>query len=152
MLPSDRPPSLLTLHSYLASQVARCGSRRLEAALERHGLLLGHHAILAALGDFGPASQQEIAGRLGVDKSHLSTRIDHLEAAGIATRSPDPQDRRRHRVVLSEAGQVLLDELHSAARASQQPLLEPLTPAERSTLETLLRRVLDANDHAAKAG
>lgn len=147
----ERPPSLLELPSYLASQVARYGGRHLEAALDRHGLLLGHHAILAALGDFGPVSQREIAERLDVDKSHLSGRIDHLESAGLVARTPDPQDRRRHRVVLSEAGSVLLGELQTAARASQRPLMEPLTPAERVALETLLRRVLDANDQANRA-
>ncbi|GII81170.1 MarR family transcriptional regulator [Sphaerisporangium rufum] len=149
---SPRPPSLLALHSYLASQVAKYGTRHLEATLERHGLLLGHHAILTALDDFGPASQRELAGYLRIDKSHLSVRIDHLEAAGLVTRTPDPQDRRRHRVVLGEAGRVLLDRLHAAARVSQRPLLDPLTDAERLTLETLLRRVLDANDQAGEEG
>jgi DNA-binding MarR family transcriptional regulator len=148
----ERPPSLLALPSYLAAQVARHGTRQLEAALDRHGLLLGHHAILATLGDFGAVSQRDIAQRLRVDKSHLSARIDQLESAGLVTRTPDPQDRRRHRVVLSKAGHTLLDQLRTAARASQQPLLEPLTPAERRTLETLLRRVLDANDHPTTAG
>jgi DNA-binding MarR family transcriptional regulator len=148
----ERPPSLLALHSYLASQVARHGSRQLEAALDRHGLLLGHHAILATLGDLGAVSQREIAQRLRVDKSHLSGRINQLESAGLVTRTLDPQDRRRHRVLLSAAGHTLLDELRSAAQASQRRLLEALTPAEAATLEKLLRRVLDANDRPAAAG
>ncbi len=148
----ERPPSLLALHSYLASQVGRRGTRQLEAALDRHGLLLGHHAVLATLDDFGAVSQREIAQRLRVDKSHLSARIDQLASAGLVTRAPDPVDRRRHRVLLSEAGHALLDELRTAAHESQRPLLAPLTPAEAATLEKLLRQVLDATDHPAAAG
>jgi MarR family transcriptional regulator, lower aerobic nicotinate degradation pathway regulator len=146
-----RPPSLLDLPSYLASQVSKFGRRHLEEALAGHGLVLIHHGILAALDDFGPLSQQQLADALDFDKSHLVARIDHLESRGLVTRTQDPADRRRNQVALTQAGQKLITQLRPAARKSQQGFLEGLSPAERKTLISLLRRALDANDAARGA-
>jgi MarR family transcriptional regulator, lower aerobic nicotinate degradation pathway regulator len=143
-----RPPSLLVLPSYLASQVSKYGRRQLEAVLRDHGLLLGHHAVLTALDDFGPSSQQRLADALDFDKSHLVGRLDHLESRGLVTRAQDPDDRRRHQVALTPAGQGLLDELRPVAMQSQKGFLDALTAAEQKTLISLLQRVLAANDAA----
>jgi DNA-binding MarR family transcriptional regulator len=147
----NRPPSLLALPSYLTSQVSKYGRRRLEEVLRDHGLLLGHHAVLAALDDFGPTSQQHLADALDFDKSHLVVRIDHLEDRGLVTRTQDPDDRRRHQVALTPAGRALLDELRPIAAHSQKGFLDALTAAEQKTLISLLRRVLSANDAARQA-
>ena len=143
-----RPPSLLALPSYLASQVSRFGRRHLELVLAEHDLVLIHHGILAALADFGPQSQQQLADSLDFDKSHLVARVDHLAGRGLITRAQDPADRRRNQVALTPAGRKLVDQLRPVAQDSQHSFLEPLTQAERETLITLLRRVLDANDAA----
>jgi len=148
MAASTRPPSLLALPSYLASQVSKFGRSHLEAALAEHDLVLIHHGILGALSDFGPRSQQQLADSLDFDKSHLVARIDHLERRDLIMRAQDPADRRRNQVALTPAGQELVDLLQPVARESQQGFLEALAPAEQRTLISLLRRVLDANDAA----
>ncbi len=141
-----RPPSLLALPSYLASQVSKFGRRQLELALAEHDLVLIHHGVLAALDDFGPLSQQQLADALDFDKSHLVARIDLLESRGLVGRTQDPADRRRNQVALTPAGQELADRLQPIARQSQQGFLQTLGPEEQETLVSLLRRVLDAND------
>ena len=143
-----RPPSLLDLPSYLASQLSKFGRRQLEVALAGDDLALIHHGILAALNDFGPLSQQQLADALDFDKSHLVARIDDLESRGLVTRTQDPADRRRNQVALTPPGQTLLDRLRTVARKSQQGFLEALSPSERKTLISLLRRALEANDAA----
>lgn len=144
----SRPPSLLELPSYTAAQVSKYGRRRLEGVLREHDLRLGHHAILAALDDFGPMSQQQLADSLDFDKSHLVGRIDVLEERRLVTRAQDPDDRRRHRIALTAAGRALLNRLQPVAKQSQKGFLEALTAAEQRTLVSLLRRVLAANDAA----
>jgi DNA-binding MarR family transcriptional regulator len=149
MLPgSRRPPSLLAHPSYLASQVSKYGRRQLEAVLDKHGLALVHHAVLSALDDFGPLSQQELADSLDLDKSRLVAWIDELESRGLVRREPDKFDRRRKQVTLTPAGQALTHDVKPAARRSQKGFLDVLSPTEQKTLISLLQRVLGANDAA----
>jgi DNA-binding MarR family transcriptional regulator len=147
----SRPPSLLALPSYITAQVSKYGRRHLEAVLREQGLRLGHLAILAALDDFGPMSQQQLADSLDFDKSHLVGRIDVLEERDLVTRAQDPDDRRRHRVVLTSAGRTLLSRLVPIAKQSQVGFLEVLSAAEQRTLISLLLRVLAANDAVRQA-
>jgi DNA-binding MarR family transcriptional regulator len=146
MTSSRRPPSLLALPSYLASQLSKFGRRHLEAVLAEHDLVLIHHGILAALSDFGPQSQQQLADALDFNKSHLVARIDDLERGGLVTRSQDSADRRRNRIELTDAGRRLIDGLRPVAQESQRGFLNALSRAEQETLVSLLRRALDAND------
>jgi DNA-binding MarR family transcriptional regulator len=149
---SRRPPSLLALPSYLASQLSKFGRRRLEVVLAEHDLVLIHHGVLAALADFGPQSQQHLADSLDFHKSHLVARIDHLERRGLITRTQNPADRRRNQIALTPAGRELVDSLRPVALESQRGFLEALSSAERETLIALLRRALDANDAARVPG
>lgn len=151
MTPPRRPPSLLALPSYLASQLSKFGRRRLETVLAEHDLVLIHHGVLAALADFGPLSQQQLANSLDFNKSHLVARIDHLQSRGLVTRTQDPADRRRNRIALTPAGRELLELLRPVAQESQQGFLHALSSAEQETLISLLRRALDANDTARGA-
>jgi MarR family transcriptional regulator, lower aerobic nicotinate degradation pathway regulator len=146
--PSPRPPSLLAQPSYLTSQVSKYGRRHLEDVLRQRDLALIHHAVLTALDDFGPLSQQQLADSLDFDKSHLVAHIDHLEDRDLVRRSRDPSDRRRNLVALTTAGKTLVDELLPVDRASQGGFLDALSAAEQKTLISLLRRVLAANDAA----
>ena len=149
--PPYRPPSLLELPSYVAGQVSRLGRRSAAEELGRHDLLLVHHAILGALSDFGPQSQQEVANALDLDKSHLVARIDQLEERGLVRRERDASDRRRHRVTLTPAGRRLARKLRPVALRSQQQFLDSLTRPEQEQLLALLTRVLEVND-AARLG
>lgn len=145
---SPRPPSLLAQPSYLASQISKYGRRQLEAELGQRGLRLIHHAVLTALDDLGPLSQQRLADSLDFDKSHLVGHIDALEGRGLAKRSRDPADRRRNHVAITPAGKRLLQDMRAIGERSQHGLFDALSPRERETLNALLRRVLDALDDA----
>ena len=144
---SPRPPSLLA-HSYLASQVSKYGRRRLERVLREHGLALVHSAVLSAVDDLGPRSQQQLADSLDLDKSHLVGPIDHLEERNLVKRTRDPSDRRRNEIALTPAGKTLTAELRREGQRSQKGFLDALSPAEQKTLISLLQRVLAANDAA----
>jgi len=143
---SVRPPSLLAMPSYVGDQVAKYGRRHLRDVLAAEDLLLPQYGMLVALADFGPLSQQRIAESLDMDKSHLVGKIDKLAARGLLAREQDPRDRRRHRIVLTEAGQALVDRIRPIAQESQRTALAVLSDEERAVLESLLLRVLEAHD------
>jgi len=145
------PPSLLELDAYLLSKIGKDARRRAAVRLAERELRLWHMAVLAALEDFGPLVQRELAARLGLDPSDVVKVLDELTARGQVERTRDPADRRRVQARLTPAGHAVLAELLAEARATDENLLAPLDPAERQQLHGLLTRVLD-HVHAENPG
>lgn len=141
-----RPPTLLALPTYLAGHVWKGGRADVHAALAEHGLSTADHGVLVALADLGPLSQQQIADGLDADKSQVVRLIDQLEERGLVTRAADPTDRRRHRITLTGSGRELVERATPAVRRAEEHYLRGLTTAERTTLATLLERVLASQD------
>jgi DNA-binding MarR family transcriptional regulator len=98
-------------------------------------------AVLAALADFGPHTQRDLAARLAIDPSDIVKVLDDLTATHDVTRTRDPADRRRTIVTLTPQGATTLAAQVAAAHSTQSALLAPLTPPERETLHALLLRV-----------
>lgn len=143
-MPTDEPttpPTLTALTAYLLSRTGKTARGRLAARLAEQGLRLWHMAVLAALADFGPHTQRELAERLTIDPSDMVKVLDDLTAAGHVTRTRDPADRRRLRVAPTPAGRTALAALVAEAEAVQDEQLAALSPAERAALHALLLRV-----------
>ncbi|MEU5849175.1 MarR family winged helix-turn-helix transcriptional regulator [Saccharopolyspora shandongensis] len=135
------PPTLLDLSTYLLSRVGKAARGLLAERLAERGLRLWDMAALAALADFGPHAQRDLAIRLGVDPSDMAKAVDQLAAAGYVDRARDMADRRRVSVSLAPAGRAVLADLDAEARAVQDKVLEPLDAKERQLLQGLLLRV-----------
>jgi MarR family transcriptional regulator, lower aerobic nicotinate degradation pathway regulator len=135
------PPSLTGLTTYLLSRAGKIARGRLAGRFADRGLRLWHHAVLAALADFGPHVQRDLAARLEIDPSDMAKIVDELAGAGSVDRARDAADRRRITVTLTDAGRALLAELDAQARDVQDEVLEPLTEDEREQLDVLLGKV-----------
>ncbi|GHG61135.1 MarR family winged helix-turn-helix transcriptional regulator [Streptomyces griseocarneus] len=139
----DLPPSLLRLDTYVLSKIGKTARARLSERLATRGLRLWHMAVLAALADFGPHIQRELASRLDLHPSDVAKVIDTLVAGGAVERRQDPADRRRVRVDITPAGRSLLGELEHEAGTVRDGILAPLNPSERAELSRMLHRVFD---------
>ena len=64
--------------------------RRLEQALERHGLSIAQFDILATLGFEQGITQQDLAERLLVTKGNICGMIDRMEVGGWVEAGPTP--------------------------------------------------------------
>jgi DNA-binding MarR family transcriptional regulator len=152
MVTSDAaPPSLLGLSTYLLSLTGKAARGRLADRLAERGLRLWHMAVLASLADFGPHVQRALANRLSLDPSDVAKVVDELAVAGHVDRVRDAADRRRVAVSLTPAGRAVLAELDAEARRVQDELLAPLSQAERTELQEMLRKVY-ARIHSQTAG
>src|SRR5215216_8045190 len=88
--------------------------RRLRDAHNAHNLAPRQFHLLGLLHEHGAMSQADLRRAMEVDPSILVTLLNPLEADGLVSRDRDPDDRRRHLVTLTRAGERLLV---SAARA-----------------------------------
>lgn len=137
------PPSLLALDTYLLSKVGKAARGRLGERLAARQLRLWHMAVLAALVDFGPHMQRDLATRLAIHPSDVAKIVDEMVGGGLLERARDPADRRRMSVTVTPHGREVLAQLDAEAREIQEDVLSPLSPAERARLSSMLRRLFD---------
>ncbi|MEK8225895.1 MarR family transcriptional regulator [Oerskovia sp. M15] len=142
----DRPARLRTLPSWLLAQAALEASRRVAEGLAGVDAHRSHYAVLASLEEFGPASQAALGRRCGIDRSDMVALVDHLVTDGHVERNPDPSDRRRNAITLTDSGRKRLDELGTVLAAAQDGLLAPLDDRDRSRLVGLLGQLVARRD------
>jgi DNA-binding MarR family transcriptional regulator len=112
------------------------------AALAPYGINGRELAVLLSLAGGEPASQQEAAHRLGVDRTTMVALLDALEAKGLVTRHPHAGDRRRNVVELTPAGRRTLHAATEASDAAEQRFLGPLTEPAARQLRAALQAIV----------
>jgi MarR family transcriptional regulator, lower aerobic nicotinate degradation pathway regulator len=152
--PADRraPARLRSTPTWLISHLATQAGRLLGDAFDAGDWRRYHYALLSALEEFGPASQADLGRRCRIDRSYVVEAVTELAEAGLVVRAPDPADRRRNIITITDAGLDRLHRLASTLEGVQGTLLAPLSPREREELTELLGRVLDHHTNPRRDG
>jgi DNA-binding MarR family transcriptional regulator len=133
------PPELAGRLGYLLKHAQLALAELTAAALEPFGLTGRELAVLTVLAGDEPASQQQAAQRLGVDRTTMVALVDALEGKGLVRRHADAADRRRNVVELTAAGRDTLHRAGEAAAEAERRFLAPLsTPGARRLKAALL--------------
>ena len=87
-------------------------TRPFEASVgKRHGITLSEWRCLIWLAAMPGASGQDTARGTGMDRMSVSRNLRALEAKGAVARETDPEDRKRHRWSLTQAGWRIHDDV-----------------------------------------
>jgi DNA-binding MarR family transcriptional regulator/GNAT superfamily N-acetyltransferase len=101
------------------------------------GMPLGPARLLFEIGA-APATTQALRERLGLDSGYLSRLLRRLEAGGLIDVTPDPADRRRRQVALTETGRQRWKELDRRSDDQARLIVDPLTQRQRERLARAL--------------
>jgi DNA-binding MarR family transcriptional regulator len=124
------------------SRLAREIEDRLEPVYRDHGLEPGWHDLLATLRRSGGTLRPtDLTNASMLTSSGTTKRLDKLEAAGLITRTADPDDRRGTLISLTPAGRRLIDELTPAHLDNERRILGALGEADQKRLADLLRKL-----------
>jgi DNA-binding MarR family transcriptional regulator len=137
-------PSAMILLPRLAKQVMR------RANPELLGIDLRLLMALSYLGDHDGAPQQELVDALCMDAKNVVLLLNELEDHEYLVRRRDSEDRRRHRVQITEAGREVLGRARDHMDAIENEVLQALDADERATLVKLLARALQGAEHVAE--
>jgi len=140
-------PSLLASTGYLIARLGRESRRMWGQLLAEHGLTPHQFGVLMALGSLGAASQQQLSQAVGIDPRNAVPIVDALEHRALIQRRPDPADRRRHAIILTQAGRAKTEQLRQAGNELENRFLQTLTDDERASLHATLTKL-----YAAVAG
>ena len=119
------------------------------AAFRRHvgepfGLRPVEFTLLMLLHSSHSASPTQIRHALRLPAPHVTTLVDRLAERGLLQRGRDPHDGRAVRISLTVDGAALAARLQPVAARMEDEVQAALTPAERTTLRRLLKKLAGA--------
>ena len=127
--------------TWLLSRANARSQRLLTDAFAAEGVRGYHFRLLAALEQYGPASQADLGRHSSVDRSDVVATLNDLVASGLAQRAADPGDRRRNIITMTRRGARALARLDAVLDDVQTAVLAPLTPNERKSFVRLLAKL-----------
>ncbi|MFF2274547.1 MarR family winged helix-turn-helix transcriptional regulator [Agromyces sp. NPDC058126] len=159
--PGRTPDRLKDRPTWLLGRAAARASVLLASGFEAHGdgLRGYHYRLLAALDEFGPASQADLGRDTGIDRSDVTAALTQMADRGLVVRDVDPGNRRRNIVSITSAGVARLRELDEVLDGIQEVLLAPLSSAQRAQFAKIMTRlgsvdqpVLESDQRGGEAG
>ena len=136
---ANAPKRLQSLPSRLLNLAAGYAQRLAGERLATVDARKWHYALLAALEEFGPASQSGLSDRTGIYRSDIVATVNELTARKFVERAPDPADRRRNAITLTDAGRRHLRQLDALLAEAQAEFLAPLSAADQAELIRILK-------------
>jgi DNA-binding MarR family transcriptional regulator len=126
----------------LLGAASRAVERDWADALEQRGLTHAGLIVLHFL-ELGFDSQADLARMARVEAQTMSRTVDRLERQGLVTRSPDPADRRRHVLAITDAGR----EAFAAVSGLEDEVFPDVD--DRETLRRALLQIVTASGRPA---
>jgi DNA-binding MarR family transcriptional regulator len=117
-----------------------------ESKLSTVGLSIPRLAALQRLIDAGDSLPLgQLADRLACVKSNVTQLIDRLEADGLVTRAPDPNDKRSRLAVITDAGRRVQQEGERIQREVEEQLFSALSVDDSIRLAEIIAKLKSAS-------
>lgn len=126
---------------FLMNRFGSLGSALTNGYLRELDLKVRHYSVLSLACEAEAPTQRELSDFLVLDPSQVVAVVDHLEKLNLVQREPDPRDRRSKIIVPTGRGREVLDQAELQARQAAARVQSNLSVSERTTLQTLLRKL-----------
>jgi DNA-binding MarR family transcriptional regulator len=110
----------------------------MDQALDEVDLTMAQYALLSALEEQPDASNADLSRACFVTPQTMIEVLKGLEAAGLVTRRPHPQNRRVIMTALTPAGRSKLFAAHRVVDGVEARMVSGMTAADRERLVELL--------------
>jgi DNA-binding MarR family transcriptional regulator len=108
------------------------------------------YAALVAIQTHPGIDATRLSAVIAFDRSTVGNVIERLEAKRYIERKPSREDKRIKLLYLTKAAAALLRDVTPSVDRAQARMLQPLKPADRKTLLTLLTQLVDLNNEASR--
>lgn len=139
----DLPEALTDRVAFLLRLALTNAESMGEQALHELNLRGREYGVLALLEHGTPSAQRQLGDALGMDRTTTAALLAGLESRGLVDRTPDPANRRAHRVVLTVAGDGLRARAARVLARCDESFLAPLTASDRTQLSAMLRELIN---------
>ena len=126
----------------LLGRTAMLKDRIIERHMEPYGITAAQFKVLTIMAQFDVDTPAELCRHLSLDSGSMTRMLDRLEHKNLLTRQRSEVDRRQVRLVLTQAGQVLANELPTIGADAMNQLAQAISPQELQSLEDILKKIL----------
>ncbi|MDK6259991.1 MarR family transcriptional regulator [Corynebacterium frankenforstense] len=151
--PLPPPAELLSSPSFQLERLRRRTRDEVESRLAAEDTTLREFWVLACLVEVGGdgENQSRLAATLLIDPSDVVRIIDRLEEKSWASRTRDPQDRRRQLVTATKKGRKAHGRLAELIAEGEDAALDESTSKQLKHLRKLARAIIVEDTPAQQA-
>jgi len=118
----------------------------------RYKISLNEFRLLMTIGALGRTASHEVAEMTGVNVMSVSRAVATLERHGRIEVVPDPKNRRRKWLTLTEEGRRLYEIMRPQSEKVADYLFSDLSDTETAQLGTILTRLIDTLEATDEKG
>jgi MarR family transcriptional regulator, lower aerobic nicotinate degradation pathway regulator len=108
------------------------------------------YAALIAIYTHPSIDATRLSAVIAFDRSTLGSVIERLESKKLIERKSSGEDKRVKLLYLTKAGAAILRDIMPSVEKAQARMLQPLKPADRKVLVSLLTQLVDLNNEASR--
>lgn len=131
--------------NYLLTVAQREVNQQISVRLDAYDLTSVQYGVLNYLWEHQTGTPKELAQTLMVENSTISGILDRMQKKGLIDRQTDPNDRRSVRVILTNSGNALKEEVLYTVDELNAVVLKDIEPAKREILLECLRKIGHVN-------
>ncbi len=130
----------------MITQIKQIGGRVFDKILQKENIKEFNGAqgkILYVLWQHDHISIIELSRLTGLANTTLTSMLDRMEESGLLRRLPDPQDRRKNLIALTQKAEQLKESYDKVSLEMHEIYFKNFSPEEIVVFETYLRKVLE---------
>ncbi|MDK2974330.1 MAG: hypothetical protein PWP08_701 [Methanofollis sp.] len=120
-------------------------------SMNTRAILPGQFPFILTLSKRPGITQDDLAAHFSIDKGTVARAVRRMEENGLLTRTPDPENRRRFRLFLTEEGEALVPKILAADREWEDALLSGLSGEERGEVLATIRMLAERSHDIARS-
>lgn len=128
---------------YQIGLLSRLFDRALEAELSAFGVLPGQFPALVMLYQKDGLTQAELCQRINVEQPTMANTLNRMERDDLIRRVPDPDDKRRTRIHLTDRAKAFKSDLMERARQVPGQAMTGMDSADQDRVFHLIGRMID---------
>ncbi len=123
------------------NSISRCQAIYRSEKLKADGICACHHVFILIISKNPGYSQEELAGKICLNKSTVARTLNHLEKYGYITRTLNPEDKRQFLVYPTDKMLKILPDARAVSKEWNDSLTKGISAEELEIFHSVLQRM-----------
>ncbi len=129
--------------AFITNKSAKKLADEFNRRLQENGTTRVQWIALFYIGKAGEISQKELSNYMDIKESSMVRLIDRMEKEELVERRKDSEDRRITKIILTDKGKFLKEELMPRGQEFQDDVLKGISKENLEIFKEVLQRMID---------